>query len=134
MDVGLFVAGVMCIAMGFGHQSIGMRWVIPGLTEERVPKTPFGPKTMTISMLRVTWYIVTVFVFAVGVLLILVASDATIDARSLLLRGLAVMWFAATAMALWVSRRALRHPRQFLRLPVPLLWIVVGVLCWTAVE
>jgi len=46
-----------------------------------------------------------------------------------LLRWLAAMWLVATAMAVWVSRRTVRH---FWRLPVPLLWVVVAALCWMA--
>lgn len=132
MDVGLLVAGLICVAMGFGHQAIGVAWVLPSLTEERVPATPFGPKAMTVGMLRVTWYIVTVFVLAIGILLLMLAGDATGDTRSLLLQWFAATWLAATAMALWVVRAGLRHPRNFFRLPVPLLWIVVAVLCWNA--
>ena len=133
MDVGLLVAGLICVAMAFGHQSIGVIWVLPSLTEERVPRTPFGPAGMTVGMLRVTWYIVTLFVLALGGLFITLAWDATIDPRALLLRWFSVTWFAATAMALWIVRAGLlRNPTHFFRLPVPLLWVVVGVLCWTA--
>lgn len=133
MDIALLAAGLICIAMAFGHQTIGVMWVLPSLTEERVPATPFGPSGMTVAMLRVTWYIVTIFVGAVGVLLLLLASDATIDTRTVLLRWFTFTWLAATAMALWVAREGLRN-RHFFRLPVPLLWVVVAVLCWTAVR
>ena len=132
MDVGLLIAGLICVAMGFGHQAIGVVWVLPSLTEERVPSTPFGPQAMTVGMLRVTWYIVTVFVLAVGILLLMLASDPAIETRALLLRWFAATWLAATAMALWVVRAGLSRPRQFFRLPVPLLWVVVALLCWNA--
>lgn len=133
MDIPLLVAGLICIALAFGHQTVGVVWVLPSLTAERVPATPFGPQGMTVAMLRVTWYIVTIFVGAVGVLLLLLASDATIDARTVLLRWFTFTWLAATAMALWVAREGLRN-RHFFRFPVPLLWVVVAVLCWTAVK
>ena len=132
MDIGLGIAGLICVAMAFGHATIGLVWVLPGLSEERVPTTPFGPRSMTVVMVRVTWHIVTVFVLAVGALLMTLAWDADADPRASLLRWFVAMWLAATAMALWVARRGLRNPRQLLRLPVPLLWVVVAVLCWQA--
>jgi hypothetical protein len=132
MNVGLGIAGLICVVMAFGHNTIGLVWVLPSLTEERVPSTPFGPPSMTVAMLRVTWYIVTVFLLALGGLLLMLAWGADVDPKMLLLRWFAAMWFAATIMFGWVARRGLRNPRQLLRLPVPLLWVVVAVLCWLA--
>jgi hypothetical protein len=128
----LGVAGVICVAMAFGHTAIGVRWVLPSIKEERLPSTPFGPPSLTLAMIRVTWYIVTVFVLAVGGLLIALDSAPAADAKTLLLRWFAAMWLAATAMALLVATPRLSHLRNFVRLPVPLLWVVVAVLCWTA--
>jgi hypothetical protein len=132
MDVGLVVAGVICLAMAFGHTAIGVVWILPALSEDRLPSTPFGSKSLSVSMVRVTWYVVTVFVFGVGALLITIAGAPDSDAKVLVLRWLAAMWIAATAMAAWIALRRVRSLRGFLRLPVPLLWIVVAVLCWTA--
>jgi hypothetical protein len=86
---------------------------------------------MTSSMIRVTWHIVSTFVLAFGVLLLTIAWDATADLETFVLRWLAAVWLVATGMALWVARRGVRN-RQFFRLPVPLLWVVVAVLCWRA--
>ena len=132
MDVGLAVAGSICLGMGVGHTMIGVRWVLPGLREENVPKTPFGPPSMSLAMVHVSWFIVTIFVVAIGGILLTLAWDAAADAKTLLLRWFAVMWLVAAAMGLtlaWQRNRSLRH---LLRLPVPLLWVVVGVLCWVA--
>jgi hypothetical protein len=129
MNVALVIAGLICVFMAIAHDAIGLIWVLPSLTEERLPKTPFGPRSLTLGMVRVTWHIVSVFVLAVGGLLLTLAWDADADSKMILLRWLAGMWFVATAMALWVIRRGWR---QGLRLPVPLLWVVVGVLCWVA--
>jgi hypothetical protein len=132
MNVGLAIAGLICVAMAFGHTAIGVRWVLPSLTEERLPSTPFGPSSLTLAMVHVTWYIVTVFVLAVGGVLLTLAWAPAADPKILLLRSFAVMWLAATAMATWVSRLRMRNLRSFFRLPVPLLWVVVAVLCWRA--
>ena len=133
MNVELAVAGFICVAMAFGHESIGVIWVLPGLSEEHLPRTPFGPPSMTLNMIRVTWHIVTIFVLAVGAVLLMLAWDPTGDPKTVVLRWFAAMWVVATAMALWVVRRGLRSPRQFLRLPVPLLWVALAALCWKAV-
>jgi hypothetical protein len=132
MNIGLLIAGLICVAMAFGHQTIGVKWVLPHITEAHLPGSPFGPSRLSVHMIRVTWYIVTIFVFAFGVLLITVASDAMVDLKTMLLRWLAATWLVATAMALWVVREGLRNVRQFMRLPVPLLWVAVAVLCWSA--
>jgi hypothetical protein len=132
MDVALGIAGVICVAMAFGHNAIGVIWVLPGLTEERLPSTPFGRSSMTVAMIRVTWYIVTIFVLAIGTLLLALAWAPDADPKLLLLRWLAAMWLVATAMATWVAMRRTRTLRGLLRLPVPFLWVIVAVLCWTA--
>jgi hypothetical protein len=129
MDVGLLVAGIICMAMGFGHETIGVVWVLPGISKEHLPKTPFGPPSMSLSMVRVTWHIVTIFVLALGGAFITLAADDGGDAQAILLRWFAGMWLAATAMALWVIRRSIRSS---LRLPVPVLWAIVALLCWGA--
>jgi hypothetical protein len=130
MNVALAIAGLISVGLALGHASIGLVWVLPSLTEERLPSTPFGSPSMTVSMVRVTWHIVTVFALAFGALLITLAWDGAADPKTLLLRWFAAMWLAATAMAVWVTRRKLRNLRSLLRLPVPLLWVVVAVLCW----
>lgn len=132
MDVGLAVAGVMCLVLGIGHTTVGVVWVLPSLTKDRLPTTPFGSGAMTESMVRVTWFIVTVFVLALGGLLLNLATAPGIDARTLMLRWFAGMWLAATAMALFISGRRLRRVRDLMRLPVPMTWVVVAVLCWVA--
>jgi hypothetical protein len=132
MDVGLATAGVISVALALGHTTVGVKWVLPSLTNDRVPKTPFGPPSMTVSMIRVTWFIVTIFALASGGLLIHMAADAAADPKTLVLRWLAAMWLAATVMALSIAGRSVRSLRGLLRLPVPLLWMVVAVLLWTA--
>jgi hypothetical protein len=129
MNVGLAIAGVLCVALALGHETVGRVWVLPTFSKERLSSTRLGPSSMTDGMLRVTWHIVTIFVLAVGGVLMMLAWDEGADPKTLLLRWFAVMWLAATAMAAWVTRRRLRFSPL---LPVPLLWVVIAVLCWMA--
>lgn len=129
MDVGLAVAGFLCLALAAGHTTLGVVWVLPGLDEERLPKTPFGPRSLTLAMVRVTWFVVTVFVVALAGLLLSLAWEPGADPRTLLLRWFAAMWVAATVVAFAGSGG---RARRVWRFPVPLLWLVVAALCWTA--
>jgi hypothetical protein len=129
MDVSVTIAGVISLVLGAGHETIGSVWVLPRLTDEHLAKTPFGPPSMTEAMVRVTWHVVTLFALASGGLLLMLAATPMSDARTLALRWFAGMWIAATAMAFYVTRT---RPSRLLRLPVPLLWVVVAVLCWVA--
>jgi hypothetical protein len=132
MDTGLALTGVLCVALAIGHATIGLVWVLPAVTNEHLPKTPFGSPAMSAAMIHATWHIVTVFVFALATLLLMLAWDADADPKTLLLRVFAGMWLAATAVALWVAGRRLRSPRDLLRLPVPAVFVIVAVLLWTA--
>lgn len=127
MKAELALAGACCLLLAFGHTAIGVRWILPILEKANLPGTPFGPPAMTLSMLRFTWYVVSLMALGFGILLLTLASDMDVDAQKLLLRWLAVFWLAATAMALWQVRR---RPSNVLRLPVPLVFLLVGVLCW----
>ena len=129
MNFGLAIAGLLCVALALGHETMGRVWVLPTFSKERPSSTRVGPSSMTEGMLRVTWHIVTIFALAVGGVLMMLAWDEGADPKTLLLRWFAVMWLAATAMAAWVTRRHLRFSPL---LPVPLLWVVIAVLCWIA--
>ena len=132
MNLELAIAGLICVGLAIGHQTVGVVWVLPKLTEERLSDTPFGPSSMTLAMIRVTWYIVTIFALALSGILLTLAWAEGVDPKTLLLRAIAVMWFIATAMAVWIAWRGVRNFRYLLRLPVPALFLVVSVLCWTA--
>ena len=129
MDIELGIAGLISVAVALGHETLGLAWVLPSLTEEHLPKTPIGPRSMTVGMVRVTWHIVGIFALAVGAVLLTLAWAEGADPKLVVLRWFAVMWLAATVMAVWVVRPAVR---QLWRLPVPMLWVVVAVLCWLA--
>jgi hypothetical protein len=128
VDLGLAVAGLICVALALGHEAVGVA-VLPMITEERLSSTVFGPASMTATVLRVTWHLVTVFVSAAGGVLVTFAAADDADPAVVVLRWFAVMWLAATAVALWGVRR---RPRNILRLPVPFVWPVIALLCWKA--
>jgi hypothetical protein len=129
MNGALAIAGLGCFVLAFGHTTIGQRWVLPNLTKERLPSTPVGSPAMTLGMVRFTWHVVSVLLVGFGVLLMALAWAPGADPRILVLRWFAVLWLAATALACWNARR---RPSSLLRLPVPLVFVVIAVLCWTA--
>jgi hypothetical protein len=129
MDIALAIAGLGWFVLAFGHTTVGLRWVLPNLTKGSLPSTPFGPPSMTLGMVRFTWHIVSVLQVAFGVLLMTLAWAPDADAKTLLLRWFVAFLLAATALACWQARR---RPRSLLRLPVPLVFVVIAVLCWTA--
>lgn len=129
MEAGTAIAGVISIALGIGHGALGLVWVLPKIDRDHLPDTPFGSRRTTEHLIRVTWHIVTVFAVASGGILLTLAAARTSDAETVLLRGFAAMWIVATAMAFYVTRSRLRG---ITRLPVPLMWLVVALLCWQA--
>ena len=132
MDIALGIAGLLCAALALGHATLGIVWVLPAVTKERLPKTPFGPPAMTAATIHASWHIVTVFVLALGVLLTILAWDADAEPKVLMLRVFAVMWLGVTAVAAWAAIRRVRSVRDLIRLPVPVLFVVVAALCWKA--
>jgi hypothetical protein len=129
MNLELAIAGLSCFVLAFGHATLGLRWILPNLTKERLPSTPVGPPSMTLGMVRFTWYVVSVLLVGFGILLMTLAWAPGADPKTLLLRWVAAVWLAATALACWNARR---RPSSLLRFPVPLVFVVIAVLCWTA--
>ncbi len=128
MSVELTIAGVGCGILAVGHWFVG-RSALSDLRAARLPSTPFGPPSMTVGMLRFTWHIVTLVLVAFGALLVTLAWAGEADPETLLLRWFAAFWLAATATVVWVARR---RPRNLLRLPVPVVFLVIAVMCWLA--
>jgi hypothetical protein len=129
MNIELAIAALGWFVLAFGHTTIGLRRVLPNLTQERLPSTPFGPPSRTLSMVRLTWYIVSVLLTAFGILLMALAWAPDADPRTLLLRWFAALSLAATAQACWQARR---RPSRLLRRPAPWVLVVIAVMCWTA--
>ena len=129
MNLELAIAGLSCFVLAFGHATLGLRWILPNLTKERLPSTPVGPPSMTLGMVRFTWYVVSVLLVGFAILLMTLAWAPDADPKTLLLRWVAAVWLTATALACWNVRR---RPSSLLRFPVPLVFVVIAVLCWTA--
>jgi hypothetical protein len=129
MRAELAIAGLGWFVLAFGHTVIGVRWILPNLTKELLPSTPFGPSSLTLSMLRFTWHIVSIILVAFGILLMILAWAPGADPKTLLLRWFAGFLLAATALACWPARR---RPLSLLRLPVPVVFVVIAVMCWAA--
>jgi hypothetical protein len=129
MNVELAIAGLCCLVLTFGHTAIGLRWVLPNLTERGLPGTPFGSPRLTLGMVRYTWHVVSVMLLGFGVLLWTFAWAPDADPRTLVLRWFAALWLAATALALWSVRR---RPRSILRFPVPVVMFVIALMSWAA--
>jgi hypothetical protein len=129
MNLELAIAGLSCFVLAFGHATLGLRWILPNLTKERLPSTPVGPPSMTLGMVRFTWYVVSVLLVGFAILLMTLAWAPDADPKTLLLRWVAAVWLTATALACWNARR---RPSSLLRFPVPLVFVVIAVLCWTA--
>jgi hypothetical protein len=129
MSVELAIAGLGCFLLAFGHTAIGVRWVLPDLTHAELRRTPFGSPAMTHSMLRFTWDVVSLMLVAFGILLLTLAFARDADPETLLLRWLAAFWLAAAARAGWDARHRLRN---LLRLPVPVVMLLIAAMCWAA--
>jgi hypothetical protein len=129
MNVELAIAGLGCFVLAFGHTTIGRRWILPNLTAGYLPRTPFGPPSMTLGMLRFTWHVVSVLLVAFGVLFMALAWAPEADPKTLLLRWCAGLWVAVSARAGWDVRR---RPRSLLRFPAPLVFVAIAVMCWMA--
>jgi hypothetical protein len=129
MNVALAIAALGCLVLAFGHTTVGVRWVFPNLTKGSLPSTPFGSPAMTLGMVRFTWQVLSILLVGFGILLMALAWAPDADPKTLLLRWFAVFWLAATALACWNARR---RPSSLLQFPVPLVFVVIAVLCWTA--
>lgn len=136
MDAAVGIMGLLCLAMAVGHTAVGLIWVLPSVNETSFPRTPFGPPSMSIAMVRVAWFIVTIFAASVGGVLVTLAWVPDADPYAVVLRWFAVMWLVAAGMAFCVAVRRMRDLRQMtrslLRLPVPFVWVLVAIVCWKA--
>ena len=128
MNVEIAVAGGCCAVLAAGHTTVG-RFVLPKMTNELLPATRFGPPGVTRNMIRITWHVVTLMLLGFSALLLTLAAGADINTETLVLRWFVGVSVAAIALFAWSSRRRLR---DLLRLPVPLVFAVIGAMCWLA--
>jgi hypothetical protein len=129
MTVELATAALGCFVLALGHTTVGLRWVLPNLPKGSLSSTPLGPPSMTLGMVRFTWHVVSVLLVGFGVLFMALAWAPGADPKTLLLRWFAALWLGVTALACWNARR---RPSSLLRFPVPLVFVVIAALCWTA--
>jgi hypothetical protein len=129
MDVELTIAALGWFLLAFGHTTIGGAWVLPELSAKRLPSTPFGPPSLTLNMLRFTWHIVTVVLVSFGVLFLILAWAPDANTKTLVLRWAAAFLLCATALAGWQVRR---RPLSLVRLPVPLVFVLIAAMCLAA--
>lgn len=129
MDVGLGVAGILCLILGVGHETVGRVFALPALEKQGYPGSRLGGPGSTRDMVHVTWHIVTIFVLGLGCAFLTLAFDSSAEPRVVMFRWFAAMWLVAAVMAAWVGRKRLRVSPL---LPVPLSWVVIAVLLWRA--
>lgn len=132
MDVPLVIAGALCMLLALGHATLGIRWVLPGVDPEHLSTSPFGGRGMSASTIQASWHIVTVFAVCSGATLLWLGLDTAADPRTVVLRVFAVMWFGIALVASWAGLKRATRIRDVMRLPVPILFVVVAILCWVA--
>jgi hypothetical protein len=84
---------------------------------------------MTRNMLSFTWHVVSLLLAGFGILFATLAWAPDANPTTLLLRWVAAILLCATALACWQTRR---RPQSLLRLPVPLVFIVIAAMCLAA--
>src|SRR4030095_7539858 len=125
MNVGLVIAGSLCLVLALGHTLVG-RGVLDSLPRTLQP-TRFGDGALTRGAVVFTWHGLGLMLTTTGAILIALASSAPADARSaapadarsgvLLLVG--AVYAAATVLLVWRSRW---RPSDLLRAPV---WVLM---------
>lgn len=130
MDVALVAAGGACLALAVGHTVIGWWWVLPGVRADDLPPTPFGDRSLTEVFVRFSWYVVSVAVAGLGVLLLVVGGDG-LDADGIrAVRVVGAVFAGLTLMVVWSVRR---RPLTFVQAPMWLLFVLAAVLCLVVV-
>ncbi len=132
MDVGLAIAGALCVLLGIGHATLGLVWVLPGVDNEHLGVSPFGGRNLSSATIHASWHIVTVFAVSSGVVLSWLGWDPDGDPKTVVLRVFAGMWLMIAIVGSWAGLRRVRRLKDLLRLPVPVLFVVVAALCWSA--
>jgi hypothetical protein len=124
----LLAAGAIFLLMSAAHTGIGVRWVLPRLREESLPRSPFGGGDMTAAMITVSWHAVGIMLLVFGVVLSIVAHTPLGDGGRVAVRGIGLGFIATTVLVLWLARR---RPSNLLRAPMWLTFVAVAALCWS---
>ncbi len=127
MNVGLVIAGSLCLLLAAGHTFVG-RLVVDRLPAALHP-TRFGDGARTRGAVVFGWYALSLMLTITGAILIALGrgEPGSTDARSEVVFMLGAAYAAAAVMLAWMLRR---RPLDLIRAPVWPLMIVVTVLCW----
>lgn len=125
MNVGLVVAGSLCLVLAGGHTLAG-RLVLDGLPRNFQP-TRFGDGAYTRGLLVFTWHVLSLMLITTGVVLIALAQREAADERGAAVFLLGAAYAAAALLLTWMTRK---RPSDLLRIPVWAPFIAIVVLCW----
>ncbi len=125
MNVGLVVAGSLCLVLAAGHTLTG-RLVLDRLPRNFLP-TRFGDGAYTRGLVRFTWHALSLMLTTTGVVLIALAQRAPADGRGAVVFLVGAAYAAAALLLAWMTRK---RPSDLLRIPVLAPYIVIIVLCW----
>ena len=126
MNAYLFGAAMVSLVMAAGHTAIGVQWVLPRLSRDTLPRSPFGGGEMTSAFITVTWHAVGIMLLSFGAILLLLARGRLGDDGAVAARGIGAGFAALTALVLWLSRR---QPSGLLRAPMWMLFVAMATLC-----
>lgn len=125
MNVGLVVAGSLCLVLAGGHTFVGR------LVVDRLPptlhSTRFGDGALTRGALVFTYYAFSLMLTLTGAILIALARRPPADDRGDVVFMVGATYAAGALLLAWRNRR---RPSDLLRRPVWPLMIVIIVLCW----
>ncbi len=125
MNVGLVIAGSLCLVLAAGHAFVGR--AVLDLLPRNLQATRFGDGAFTRGLFVFTWHALSLWLITSGAVLIALARGEPADYRGLVVFLVGAAYAAATVLLAWRSRR---RPSDLLRAPVWVLLIVIIVLCW----
>ena len=128
MEVGLVIAGLICIGLALGHAVTG-RVLLERLPRD-LPPSRFGDGALTRGVIRFTWHALTLMLTSTGAVLIVLAQGQRADDRGPVVAVIVALYAAAGIMQAWVSRR---RPSDLLRTPVWMAFVIIIVLCWLSI-
>jgi FtsH-binding integral membrane protein len=125
MNVGLIIAGSLCLVLAGGHTLTG-RLVLDRLPRNFQP-TRFGNGAYTRGLLVFTWHALSLMLTTTGAVLIALAQREPADKRGAVVFLVGAAYAAAALLLAWMTRK---RPSNLLRIPVWAPFIVIIVLCW----
>lgn len=126
MNAYLLSAGIVSLFMAVGHTTIGLIWVLPRLSRDSLPRSPFGGGDMTSTFITVSWHVVGLTLLAVAAALLLMSRGHLAPDGAIVVRAIGSLFATTTALVLWLARR---RPAGLLRAPMWLLFVAVSALC-----